>query len=62
MAKCRICGNDFRGGDDVVELDDGVVHHDCVLAPQDAPRRKILKWSAMGSPNQMGMGEVQRGD
>ena len=62
MAKCRICGNEFREGEDVVELGDGVVHHDCVDAPHDESRRKVLKWGAFGSTNQLGIGDVQRGD
>jgi hypothetical protein len=62
MATCRICGNEFREGDEVVELGDGVVHHDCVDAPRDDPRRKVLRWSAFGSTNQLGIGDVQRGD
>ena len=59
---CRICGNEFRVGDDVVEIGDTFAHHDCAAAPKDAPVRKILKWAVMGTRNQLGMGDVQRGD
>jgi hypothetical protein len=62
MAKCRICGNEFREGDDVVEFGDDVIHHDCADAPHQGPRRKVLKWSALGSTNQLGIGDVQRGE
>jgi hypothetical protein len=61
MTMCRICGNELREGDDVVEVGDDVVHHDCVDAAHATPRRRILKWGAVGSTNQLGIGDVQRG-
>lgn len=59
---CRICGNELREGDDVIEIGGTFAHHDCAVAPNDAPVRRILKWAVMGARNQLGMGEVQRGE
>lgn len=59
---CRICGNELREGDDVVQIGGTFAHHDCAEAPNNAPVRKILKWAVMGTRNQLGMGDVQRGE
>ena len=61
MPTCRICGNEFREGDDVVAVGDAVVHVVCTDAPRQGEHREILQWSAFGSTNQLGVGEAQRG-
>jgi len=60
MPTCRICGNQLREGDEVVALGDEVVHHDCADAPHGGGQRKVLRWSALGSTNQLGIGDAQR--
>lgn len=61
MTICRICGDELREGDDVVQLGDNFAHHACTDAPNNTPAREVLKWGAMGSTNQLGIGDVQRG-
>jgi hypothetical protein len=55
---CRICGNELREGDDVVEIGDTFAHHDCAGAPVGSPVRKILKRAVLGARNQLGMGDT----
>jgi len=60
---CRICGDEFRDGDDVVRLgDDDIVHHDCADPPHHDEERHVEQWGEMGAINQLEIGEVQRGE
>ena len=62
MSECRLCGNELRGGESVIEVGGSLVHHDCAGAHVQAPHRKIGLWAAMGSAGQMAIGDVQRGE
>ena len=62
MSECRICGNEFREGEDVVDLGHEVVHHDCADPPHGDEQRKVEQWGKLGSTNQLGIGDVQRGE
>lgn len=62
MSECRVCGISFREGDDVVTIGDHVFHHDCADPHVEPARRTVGTWAAMGSANQMAMGDVQRGE
>lgn len=62
MSECRVCGIAFREGDDVVEVGGVVFHHDCADPHVEPEQRTVGRWAAMGSPGQMGMGAVQRGE
>jgi hypothetical protein len=60
MSECRLCGNELREGESVIEVAGSMVHHDCADAHVDPQHRKIGLWAAMGSPGQMAIGDVQR--
>jgi hypothetical protein len=60
MSVCRICGNEVREGEDVVDVAGDGVHPDCAGAPKKEGRRRLGMWVSMGSRGQMAMGEVQR--
>jgi len=60
MSVCRICGNEVREGEDVVDVAGDAVHPDCAGAPKKEGRRRLGMWVSMGSRGQMAMGEVQR--
>ncbi|HEY7626979.1 MAG TPA: hypothetical protein VH761_07920 [Ilumatobacteraceae bacterium] len=62
MTECRICGNEIRDGEDVIEVNDALVHHDCAGPHELEHGRHIEGWSKLGATNQMTMGDVQRGD
>ena len=57
---CRMCGVNFRDGDDVVEVDGRTLRVDCAGPLNAEKRRQIGMWAAMGSRGQMGMGAVKR--
>jgi hypothetical protein len=59
MTTCRFCGDEIRGGEDVVAVDDES-HASCAEAPNGRERRRVGAWAAYGSGGQMAMGEVQR--
>ena len=60
MPECRICGNEIRDGESVVEIGKSYVHHDCADAPEGSAGRTIETWSELGATNQLAMGDVQR--
>ncbi len=60
MAACRICGNELRDGEDVIDVAGDAIHPDCARAPKKPVRRKLSMWASMGSRGQMAMGDVQR--
>jgi len=60
MSTCRICGNELRDGEVVIDLGVDEVHPDCAGAPHERGPRKLGLWASMGSEGQMAMGDVQR--
>lgn len=66
MATCRVCGAEFRNGDDITLVGAGSarrgVHRACVEAPTPPRRRRPGSWIVMGSRQQMEMGPAQRGE
>ncbi len=60
MTICRMCGVNFREGDDVVIVDDQTLHVDCAGPLKSDKPRQVGLWAAMGSRGQMAMGAVQR--
>ncbi len=61
MPTCRICGDELRDDDEVVEVGSELLHPACVDAPSSAARRTVREWAALGSRGQLAMGETQRG-
>jgi hypothetical protein len=60
MPVCRICGNEFRAGEDAIVVGDDQVHPNCAGAPTKAAGKRFGMWLSMGRHNQMAMGDVQR--
>ena len=60
MTSCRICGVEFRDGDDVIMVAYEALHAGCAEPHKPAKRRKIGAWASMGSGGQMALGDVQR--
>ncbi|HQZ33714.1 MAG TPA: hypothetical protein PK020_04770 [Ilumatobacteraceae bacterium] len=60
MTVCRMCGVNFREGDEVVVVDDHTFHVDCAEPLKTETPRQVGLWAAMGSRGQMAMGAVQR--
>ena len=60
MSACRICGIEFRGGDDTVAVTDEQLHAGCVEPHKQSKKRTVGMWAGMGSRGQMAMGAVQR--
>jgi len=61
MPTCRICGDELRADDEVVEVGSDLLHPACVDAPSSAPGRTVKEWAEMGLRGQLAMGETQRG-
>jgi hypothetical protein len=60
MSTCRVCGIEFRNGDDTVTVNGEQLHVDCAGPHKEPKQRKLGMWAAMGSRGQMDMGDVQR--
>lgn len=61
VTTCRICGNEIRDVDDTVTVDDAVVHVPCVDAGSGPPsKRRIRRWAAFQTRQQMAIGPAQR--
>jgi hypothetical protein len=61
MTTCHLCGIELNEEDDVVVVDDNhSVHVSCASAPSGTGRRQVRPWAALGSRQQMAMGDVQR--
>ena len=49
MSVCRICGNDIRDDENVVDVAGNAMHPDCSGAPKNQDRRWLGLWASMGS-------------